>query len=272
MSDTIKDIKPLQAFGKVSFRNRFVNVFLPPTVLVALILVLWELGSITGILNPIIVPSPIAVAQALADLSTQAFFWDAAYVTMSETIYGFLIGASIAWVLGTLMGLSDRTRAALYPVTVGFQIMPRVALAPLFLVWFGFGIESKVVMAATICFFPVVLSVLVGLETVDQDYKTFFRSIGSSRWDEYRKLVVPSSLPVLFSGLKNAITLALIGAIVAEFVGASEGMGVLIKKFNFQLEVAYGFATIVALMLFGLILYWIFEFLDNRIVFWRSRK
>ena len=95
MSDTIKDTKPRPAFGKISFRNRFVNVFLPPTVLVALILVLWELGSITGILNPIIVPSPIAVVQALADLSTQAFFWDAASVTMRETIYGFLIGASI---------------------------------------------------------------------------------------------------------------------------------------------------------------------------------
>jgi NitT/TauT family transport system permease protein len=239
---------------------------------VASLIVLWQIASEIGLLNPIIVPSPWSVAQALRYLIFEPFFWEAASVTMQETIYGFLIGVAIAWILGTAMGLSPRMRAALYPVTVGFQIMPRVALAPLFLVWFGFGIESKIAMAATICFFPVVLSVLVGLQTVDEESRQFFRSLGASSWDEYRRLSLPSSLPIIFSGLKNAITLALIGAIVAEFVGAAEGMGVLIKKFNFQLEVANGFASILALMFFGLILYWIIEILDNRIVFWRSRR
>jgi NitT/TauT family transport system permease protein len=118
----------------------------------------------------------------------------------------------------------------------------------------------------------VLLAVVVGLQTVDDDSRTLMRSLGASRWEEYRKLSLPSSLPIIFSGLKNAITLALIGAIVAEFIGASEGMGVLIKTFNFQLEVAEGFAVIIALMLFGLILYGIMELLDNKIVFWRSRS
>lgn len=98
------------------------------------------------------------------------------------------------------------------------------------------------------------------------------RSLGASRWQEYKKLSLPASLPLIFAGLKNAITLALIGAIVAEFVGASEGMGVLIKTFNFQLDVAEGFAVIVALMLFGLILYGIMELLDNKLVFWKSKS
>jgi NitT/TauT family transport system permease protein len=269
LSDVEVSASPTTGSGR---GRRFVGAALPPTLLIVGIVLLWQLGSATGFLNPIIVPSPWDVALSLSTLVFEGFFWEAAWITMQETLYGFLIGVVIAWVLGTLMGLSPRLRSALYPVTVGFQIMPRVALAPLFLVWFGFGINSKIAMAATICFFPVVLSVLVGLQTVDEESRQFFRSLGASRWDEYRKLSLPSSLPIIFSGLKNAITLALIGAIVAEFVGAAEGMGVLIKKFNFQLEVANGFASILALMLFGLVLYWIIEILDSRIVFWRGRR
>jgi len=270
---TVTDVDPrLTASTSAGRGRRFLNAALPPLLLIIAIIALWQIGSWTGFLNPIIVPSPWSVAVSLSTLIFEGFFWQAAWVTIQETLYGFLIGVVIAWILGTVMGLSPKVRAALYPVTVGFQIMPRVALAPLFLVWFGFGINSKIAMAATICFFPVVLSVLVGLQTVDDESRQFFRSLGASAWDEYRKLSLPSSLPIIFSGLKNAITLALIGAIVAEFVGAAEGMGVLIKKFNFQLEVANGFASILALMLFGLILYWIIEILDSRIVYWRGRR
>ena len=107
--------------------------------------------------------------------------------------------------------------------------MPRVALAPVFLTWFGFGITSKIVMAATICFFPVLVNIILGLETVDKNARDLMRSFGASKWEEYRKLTLPSSLPAIFASLKVAITLALIGAIVAEFVGATEGMGVLIR-------------------------------------------
>jgi NitT/TauT family transport system permease protein len=235
-------------------------------------LLLWELIVRTEIVNPIIVPAATDVFAALFDLMGEEYFWSNTWVTVKETLIGFVIGVVGAWILGTLIGISRVFRLAFYPLIVAFQIMPRIALAPLFLTWFGFGITSKIVMAATICFFPVLLAVVVGLQTVDHDSRTLMRSLGASRWEEYRKLSLPSSLPIIFSGLKNAITLALIGAIVAEFIGASEGMGVLIKTFNFQLEVADGFAVIVALMLFGLILYGIMELLDNKIVFWRSRS
>jgi NitT/TauT family transport system permease protein len=161
-------------------------------------------------------------------------------------------------------------RLAFYPLVIAFQIMPRIALAPLFLTWFGFGITSKIVMAATICFFPVLIAVVVGLENVDRDARSLMRSFGASRWEEYRKLSLPSSLPVIFAGIKTAMTMALIGAIVAEFVGGSEGMGVLIKTFNFQLEVAHGFAVIVALSIIGLILYGLTERVENKLIFWRG--
>jgi NitT/TauT family transport system permease protein len=252
--------------------RRRVRIWLYPTLVTLAFVGAWELVSRAGVVNAIIVPPFTEVIAALIRLLGEGYFWDATRVTMIETLAGFAIGVSAAWALGTLIGMFDSVRYAFYPPAVAFQIMPRVALAPLFLTWFGFGITSKIVMAATICFFPVLLNVIVGLQTVDAEARTYMRALGASRWEEYRLLSLPSSLPLIFAGLKNAMTLALIGAIVAEFVGASEGMGVLLKTFNFQLDVAEGFAVVVALMLFGLVLYGIMELLDHKIVFWRSKS
>jgi NitT/TauT family transport system permease protein len=241
-----------------------------PVLALVLMLGLWESLSRTEIVDPIILPPFTDVVVSLVDLVQTDFFWDNTWTTVFETLVGFVLGVGTAWILGTLIGIFRPFRLAVYPLAVAFQNTPRVALAPLFLTWFGFGLSSKYVMAATICFFPVLIAVVVGLETVDSDSRTLMRSLGASRWELYRKLSLPSSLPIIFSGVKQAMTLALIGAIVAEFVGASEGMGVMIKTFNFQLEVADGFAVILALMIIGLLLYGIVEFLDQKIVFWRG--
>jgi NitT/TauT family transport system permease protein len=241
-----------------------------PSGAALLIIALWELLSRIEVFDPIILPAASEVAISLVELVQTEFFWTNTRATVYETLFGFIIGVTLAWVVGTLIGIFRPFRLAIYPLAVAFQNTPRVALAPLFLTWFGFGLSSKIVMAATICFFPVLIGVVVGLETVDSDARKLMRSLGASRWDTYRRLSLPSSLPIIFAGVKQAMTLALIGAIVAEFVGASEGMGVMIKTFNFQLEVADGFAVIVALMIIGLVLYGIVEWLDRKIVFWRG--
>jgi NitT/TauT family transport system permease protein len=246
------------------------GVYLWPTGALLLFLAIWELAAQTELVNPIIVPAASDVFVALVEIVQEDFFWDATKVTVEETLIGFAIGVTGAWILGTLIGVFRIFRLAFYPLIVAFQITPRIALAPLFLTWFGFGITSKIVMAATICFFPVLINVVVGLDTVDKDARSLMRSFGASRWEEYRKLTLPSSLPIIFAGLKTAMTLALIGAIVAEFVGASEGMGVLIKTFNFQLQVAEGFAVIIALAIIGLVLYGITELIEHKLVFWRG--
>ncbi|KWX67325.1 ABC transporter permease [Mycobacterium sp. NAZ190054] len=235
-----------------------------PLLVLALLLAVWETTVRVGIANPVIIPPPTEIALRLFELLGQGFFWEATGVTLVETIAGFFIGSFSAWVLGTWVGLVDLTRKALYPLLVAFQITPRVALAPVFLTWFGFGITSKIVMAATICFFPVFINVVVGLETVDRDARTLLRSLGATKLQTYRMLSLPSALPLIFAGLKTAMTMALIGAIVAEFVGASKGMGVLISTFNFQLNVASAFAVITALMLAGLVLYGIVALLDHK--------
>jgi NitT/TauT family transport system permease protein len=241
-----------------------------PTFTIIALIATWEWISKTGKVDEIIVPAPSDIADSLVRLAQQDFFWQNTWVTVQETVIGFAGGVAAAWILGTLIGVFRPFRLAFYPLLVTFQITPRVALAPVFLTWFGFGITSKIVMAGTICFFPVLICVVLGLETVDKDARNLMRSFGASKWEEYRKLTLPSSLPAIFAGLKVAITLALIGAIVAEFVGATEGMGVLIKTFNFQLQVADAFAVIFALAIIGLILYGITEFLESKIVFWRG--
>jgi NitT/TauT family transport system permease protein len=201
----------------------------------------------------------------------ESFFWESIKITTWETLAGFVLGSAVGFVLGTLIGMIDSARYALYPLVVAFQNTPRVAFAPVFLTWFGFGLTSKIVMAAAICFFPLLISVVVGLQTVDEDARTLMRSFGASRWQMYWKLALPSSLSYVFAGLKQALTFALIGAIVAEFVGAEKGVGTLIAQFSLQLDVAESFASIVALMIVGLILFGLAELVDRKVVFWRSR-
>jgi len=247
-----------------------VTRYLWPALTLVFLIGLWEVLSRTGVFNEIIVPPASDVFVALVNLAGEDYFWEATWVTVKETLVGFVLGVVGAWILGTLIGMVRFFRLTLYPLVIAFQITPRIALAPLFLTWFGFGITSKIVLAATICFFPVLIAVVVSLDTVDKDGRSLMRSFGASRWVEYRMLALPASLPVVFAGIKTAVTLALIGAIVAEFVGASEGMGVLIKTFNFQLQVAEGFAVIIALAIVGLVLYGITELIENKLVFWRG--
>src|SRR5919106_3468288 len=246
------------------------TVVLPVLTAIALFAI-WQLASTTGTVDEIILPAPTDIVSALVRVVQESFFWQATWVTAQEALVGFAAGVLAAWILGTLIGMFRIFSLAFYPLVVMFQISPRVALAPVFLTWFGFGVASKMVMAATICFFPVLVNVILGMEGVSKDARALMRSFGASRWEEYRKLLLPSSLPAIFAALKVAITFALIGAVVAEFVGADEGMAVLIKTFNFQLLVAEGFATIFALSVLGLVLYGFTMLLEARIVFWRGR-
>jgi NitT/TauT family transport system permease protein len=154
---------------------------------------------------------------------------------------------------------------------VAVEIVPRIALAPVFLSWFGLGISSKVAMAAGICFFPVLINVVLGLENVNKDAQNLLRSLGASKWETYKKLLLPASLPEIFASLKVAITFALTGAIVAEYVGANEGLAVLLKTFFFQLLTAEGFAVILSLSVMGVVFYWLTMLLESRIVYWRGR-
>lgn len=251
--------------------SRLVRLGLPALV-VFCIFAVWELLPRLGLVNEIILPPSSEVLKALVEVVQEQYFWEAVRFTAFETFLGFALGATFGWLVGTMIGLFRIAQIAFYPPAVALQVMPSVALVPVLMTWFGFGMTSKVVMAAVICFFPVLLNAVVGLQTVDTDSRTLMRSLGAGRLEEYRKLLLPASLPVLFAGLKYGLTLALVGAIVAEFVGGSEGLGVLIKTFNFQLEVNLGFAVVLVLLFFGLALWGLMSLLERRIVFWKGRR
>jgi NitT/TauT family transport system permease protein len=251
-------------------RDRLETALLPAGFML-LLLVLWEIASKTGIVDPVLVPAPTDIIDATRRLGNTYFFWDAVWVTTQEALLGFIFGVLAAYFVGTAVGLFPTVRRAIFPLVVAVEIVPRIALAPVFLSWFGLGISSKIAMAAGICFFPVLINVVLGLENVNRDAQNLLRSLGASKWETYTKLLLPASLPEIFASLKVAITFALTGAIVAEYVGANEGLAVLLKTFFFQLLTAEGFAVILALSVMGVVFYWLTMLLESRIVYWRGR-
>ena len=251
-------------------RERIETALLPAAFMLLLV-VLWEIASNTGVVDPVLVPAPTDIIDATRRLGNTYFFWDAVWVTAQEALLGFFFGVLAAYLVGTAVGLFPAVRRAIFPLVVAVEIVPRIALAPVFLSWFGLGIASKVAMAAGICFFPVLINVVLGLETVNKDAQNLLRSLGASKWETYTKLLLPASLPEIFASLKVAITFALTGAIVAEYVGANEGLAVLLKTFFFQLLTAEGFAVILALSVMGVVFYWLTMLLESRIVYWRGR-
>jgi NitT/TauT family transport system permease protein len=163
-------------------------------------------------------------------------------------------------------------RKMLHPYAIGLQVTPRIAIAPIIIAWAGFGYSSKIWIAAIIAFFPVYVNALTGILTVDEDSREMFRSLGASKWQTFMRLMVPSSLPIMFAGLKTAAGLALVGAVVGEFISAQRGLGVLVQQFSYQLAVDDAFAVIFVLMLMGLLLYGIMEWIERVTVFWLHDK
>ena len=181
---------------------------------------------------------------------------------------GFLAGTSLAFLLGTAIALSRRFEYFLYPSIVMFQALPKVALAPLIIVWFGVGLPSKIVNAALIAFFPLMVNTIVGLRSADEDRVSLMRSLDASETQIFWMLRLPSALPFIMAGLEVAMIFALIGAIVAEFVGATKGLGVLINTLNFSGDVAGIFSVLLILSILGLALNQAILAVRRRVLFW----
>lgn len=237
-------------------------------VILIILLALWEFLSRIGVFHQLILPAPSVVFAALFELLSTSFLYTHMGVTLYETIAGFIIGAFLAIVMGIIVSANATLYKVLNPFIVAFQVIPKIALAPIFVTWFGFGPTAKVVMAITLCFFPTFVNTVVGLKSVDEESKLLFRSMVASKKDVFFKLSLPTALPSIFAGLKSSLTFALIGAIVGEFVGANEGLGLLLDTYNFQLEMAHVYALIIILSIIGLVLYLLIEWLDRKLIFW----
>ena len=237
-------------------------------LLIAATLLVWE-GLIRGLSVPaFILPAPTGIFVALYRGIASRLYIDHIGVTVGETLMGFALGSALAFSLGIAVALSRRVEYFLYPFIVMFQAMPKVALAPLIIVWFGLGITSKVVSAALVAFFPLMVNTIVGLRSADEDRINLMRSLAASRWQIFWMLRLPNAMPYIFAGLEIAMIFALIGAIVGEFVGAQSGLGMLIQSMNFTMDVAGQFSILLILSVLGLLLNSIVSGVRRRVLFW----
>jgi NitT/TauT family transport system permease protein len=248
--------------------SRLARRLWPPLLFLVLIILVWKLALAVEWVSESILPQPEDIAVSFWELIQSDFVWDDAAATLWESVAGFVLGAVLGLALAIPAGLSPTMRQMLNPYAVALQVTPRIAIAPLIIAWAGFGYSSKIWIAAIIAFFPVYVNALTGILTVDEDAREMFRSLGASRWQTFVHLMVPGSLPVMFAGLKTAAGLSLVGAVVGEFISAERGLGVLVQQFSSQLAISDAFAVILMLMLLGLLLYAVMEWLERTTVFW----
>jgi NitT/TauT family transport system permease protein/putative hydroxymethylpyrimidine transport system permease protein len=248
------------------------RVALPALALLALV-GLWQVAASTGVLADVLnlesflVPSPAEIASSLWE--NRSLLAENAWVTLKEILLGFLCGLVAGIAFAVALRLSRTLRYGFYPLLVASQAIPIIVIAPILIVWFGFGIGPKLVVVALICFFPITVNATDGLRSVDREAIKMMRTLDASRSQVLRRLEAPTALPYVFSGARIAATFAPIAAIFGEWVGAESGLGVLIREDSAHLETARLFAatavlTAIALALFGLI-----ALAERRIVTWR---
>lgn len=239
---------------------------LTPLVGIAAFLLAWQVFVVVWKVPPYLLPTPVAIADTfvseLPDLLSHG------WVTVYEMLAGYALAVAVAIPLAIAITSSNRFNELAMPTMLFFQIVPKVAIAPLFLVWFGVGVTPKILVAFLISFFPIVIDAAVGLRSMSPEMGDLARSMGATRLQVFTRFRLPTSLPYLFSGLKVAATLAIAGTVVGEFVGADKGLGYLLLVTNSNMQTSLMFATIVALTIIGLIFYYSVELLEALLIPW----
>ncbi|MET8796965.1 ABC transporter permease [Nocardia sp. NPDC004568] len=241
-----------------------------PFALVAVLVVAWWAVTAFGLVEPYILPSPADTWRTAADNST--YLLQNTWVTTYETVVGFVIAALIGETVALVMIYSRGVERTMYPLILFAQVIPKIAIAPLFIVWLGFGTGPKILVAVLMAFFPIVISGMAGLRSVDPEILELTSTMGASNWKTFVKVRFPASLPQLMSGLKIAATLAVTGAVVGEFVGANEGLGYVILQANGNIDTAMLFAALIIMSLLGIILFAIIEIAEQFLIPWHASR
>lgn len=240
---------------------------LPIVAAAAVFLALWKLVVMVGDYPPFILPAPEVVGARFVRAWTEGVMTPHAVTTLSEVLLGFGAGASIALLVGYLLARSRLAERLLSPYLVAAQATPILALAPLIALWFGSGLTGKVLICALIVFFPVAVSTMVGIRSVDRNLLELGQSLRMTRWQVVSKLEVPAALPQILGGMRVGVTLAVVGAIVGEWAGGDQGLGVLINLARGSLfDIPLMFATLLTIALIGVALYLVVLILERRLV------
>jgi len=241
-----------------------------PFLLIVIILVGWDLGVRLFRIPPYLIPAPSLVVAEL--ISQWHLLLREALPTLYATLGGFALSALFGIPVAMLIASSRTVESFLYPILVFSQSVPKIAVAPLFVVWFGFGIIPKVIAAFLLGFFPVVVATVLGLKSIDSDMIDLARSMRASRLQTFLCIRLPHALPSIFGGLKVSITLAVVGAVVGEFVGSNSGIGYVLQIANGNFDLPLMFAALFVLSMMGVLLFMALELAERFLVPWHASR
>jgi NitT/TauT family transport system permease protein len=252
-------------------RARLLDIALP-IVSIGLFLVFWHNALRWFAVPAYLLPGPLDVGKTLWIGYVGGRFWPHLGITLYQMSVGYLIGCGSALVVGAVIAESRILERLINPYIVGLQSMPKVALAPLIIVWFGFGAASKIVLVALICFFPTFVNCVAGLRATNPDLVDLYRAFRASRLTIFLNVKLPTAAGSIFAGLQISVVLALIGAVVGEFIAARQGLGFLIQSSTVNFDVATMFAAIFSLAFIGVVATAIIRMIEGRVVFWEGRR
>jgi NitT/TauT family transport system permease protein len=241
-----------------------------PLWLLLMLIVSWDVAIRLFRIPPYLIPAPLAVARQL--VNEWPMLWRETLPTLYATLGGFAASAIVGVPIAMWIAYSRVVESFVYPLLVFSQSVPKVAIAPLFVVWFGFGIVPKVIAAFLLGFFPVVVSTVQGFKAVEADVIDLARSMGASPFKVFLKFRLPTALPSIFSGLKVSVTLAVVGAVVGEFVGSNAGIGYVLQKANGTFDLPLMFAALVILSMIGVLLFLVIELIERWLLPWHASQ
>ena len=259
-SITAPDMKRRKKVDGSSVLERYASL-----LLALAILVVWQVAVPLLALSEFVLPTPTAIARRI--VTDFPLLMTHGYITLLEVMAGFAAGVVVGLPLALAIFYSRPFERAVYPLLVALQTVPKIALAPLLVLYLGYGWGPKIGLAFLISFFPIVISTVVGLQALDKGLVNLVRSMGASEWQTFFKVRLPAALPSIFGGLKVAISLAVIGAVIGEYIAAERGLGYLQMQANSQFDTTLNFATVVTISLVGVLLYFVLALVESKVIF-----
>ena len=246
------------------------SAWMRPILLVVILLVVWDLAIRLFRIPPYLIPAPEAVVKQL--VAEWPKLWRESLVTTYATLGGFALSIAFGIPMALLIAYSRTVESFVYPLLVFSQSVPKIAIAPLFVVWFGFGIIPKIICAFMLGFFPVVVSTVAGFKSVDPDMIDLARSMKASKLATFMRISLPQALPSIFAGLKVSVTLAVVGAVVGEFVGSNSGIGYLLQIANGNFDLPLMFAALTVLSAIGVVLFVAIDLIERWLIPWHASQ
>lgn len=239
-----------------------------PVLMIVIVLVLWDVVIRVFKIPPYLIPTPDKVVGQL--IAEWPRLFRESMITTYATLGGFALSILFGIPMAMLIAYSRTVESFVYPLLVFSQSIPKIAIVPLFVVWFGFGIIPKIIAAFLLGFFPIVVSTVMGFKSVESDMLDLARSMQASRWQTFMKISLPHALPSIFSGLKVSVTLAVVGAVVGEFVGSNSGIGYVLQIANGNFDLPLMFAALVVLSMIGVILFVAIDMIERWAIPWHA--